>query len=70
MITGFKPTWRYTKDELPNEDEEVFCDTGEFFGYQTLTYDGDAFYDNECRYFEVTRWVRVSEIVAMLNSNA
>ena len=65
----FKPTWRYIENELPKEDEEVFCDTGEFFGYQTLTYDGDVFYDSECRYFEVTRWSRVSEIATMLDKN-
>ena len=71
-ITEFKPItakWHYTEDELPDEDEEVFCDTGDFHGYQTLTYDGDEFYDKECRRFEVTRWARVSEIVIMLDKN-
>lgn len=69
-MVEFKPAWHYTENDLPEEDEECFYDAGEFFGYQTLTYDGDVFYDSECRYFEVTRWARVSEIVAMLNSNA
>lgn len=72
LITEFKPikpTWHYTKDELPKEGEEVFCDTGEFFGYQTLTYDGDVFYNSDGQWFEVTRWARVSEIVIALNKN-
>lgn len=72
IITEFKPikpTWHYTKDELPEEDEEVFCDTGEFYGYQTLTYCDNEFYDSECRYFKPTRWARVSEIVIALNNN-
>lgn len=64
-----KPIWHYTKDELPEEDEEVFCDAGDFFGYITLTYTCDTFYDAECREFEVTKWARVSEIVVMLDKN-
>lgn len=72
-ITESKPitaTWHYTKDELPKEGEEVFCDTGDScFGYRTLTYDYDEFYDSDCRYFKPTRWARVSEIVAMLDKN-
>lgn len=71
-ITEFKPItakWHYTEDELPEEDEECFCDTGELHGYQTLTYSGTEFYDKECVEFEVTRWARVSEIVIMLDKN-
>lgn len=72
-ISEFKPitaTWHYTKDELPKENEEVFCDTGDScYGYQTLTYDYDVFYNSDGRWFEVIRWARVSEIVAMLNKN-
>lgn len=71
LITEFKPikpTWHYTKDELPKEGEEVFCDTGDY-GYQTLTFSGKEFYDKECLRFEVTRWARVSEIVITLNKN-
>ena len=67
--TELKPTWHYTKDELPEEDEECFCDTGDFFGYQTLTYGCDRFYDSECREFEVTRRARVLEIVIALDKN-
>lgn len=70
--TEFKPitaTWHYTENELPEQNEECFCDTGEFHGYQTLTYSDNMFYDKECREFEVTRWARVSEIVIALNKN-
>lgn len=62
-----KPIWHYTKDELPPQREELFCDTGD--GYQVLTYNGTVFYDRECVDFEVTRWTRVSEIVTALNRN-
>ncbi len=62
-----KPTWHYTEYELPEQDEELFCDTGD--DYQTLTYSGEAFYDKECIEFDVTRWARVSEIVIALNKN-
>ena len=71
-ITEFKPikpTWHYTENELPEKDEECFCDTGDLHGYQTLTYSDNMFYDKECREFEVTRWARVSEIVIMLDKN-
>lgn len=71
-ITEFKPitiAWHYTENELPEQYEECFCDTGKFHGYQTLTYIGTEFYDKECVGFEVTRWARVSEIVTMLNKN-
>ena len=71
-ITEFKSItakWHYTENELPEQDEACFCDTGEFHGYQTLTYSDNTFYDKECREFEVTRWARVSEIVTMLNKN-
>lgn len=64
-----KPTWHYTENELPEEDEECFCDAGEFFSYKTLRYSDNEFYDSECRRFEVTRWARVSEIVIALNKN-
>ena len=69
-ITESKPItaiWHYTKDELPKEDEECFCDTGD--DYQTLTYSDNVFYDKECLEFKVTRWARVSEIVIALNKN-
>ena len=70
-ITDFKQTatWHYTENELPEEDEEVFCDTGDFHGYQTLIYGCGKFYDKECIWFEVTRWARISEIVTMLDKN-
>lgn len=65
-----KPTWHYTEDELPDEDEECFCEAeDDFFGYLTLTYSDNTFYDAECREFKVTRWARVSEIVIELNRN-
>lgn len=69
MIELDKPTWHYTKDELPEQGEECFCDTGDYHGYQTLTYCGISFYDRECEDFKVTRWARVSEIVIALNKN-
>lgn len=72
IITEFKPikpTWHYTKYELPEQDEECFCDTGDLHGYQTLTFNGNEFYDKECLEFKVTRWARVSEIVVTLNRN-
>ena len=71
-ITEFKPikpTWHYTKDELPLQYEKLFCDTGGLHGYQTLTYSGKEFYDNECVEFDVTRWARFSEIVIALDRN-
>lgn len=71
IITEFKPikpTWHYTEKE-PEQDEECFCDAGEFFGYRTLIYDGDVFYNSDGQWFEVTRWARVSEIVIALNKN-
>ena len=69
-LKHIKPTWHYTKDGLPKEGEEVFCDTGDScYGYQTLTYDGDVFYNSDSRWFEVTRWARVLEIVIALNNN-
>lgn len=72
LATEYRPItakWHYTENELPEEDEEVFCDTGDFYGYQTLTYDGDVFYNSDGQWFEVTRWARVSEIVVMLDKN-
>lgn len=68
-IKPIKPTWHYTEDELPEYGEELFCDTGDYHGYQTLTYNGIEFYDKECVEFEVKRWARVSEIVIALNNN-
>ena len=64
-----KPKWHYTKNELPPQREELFCDTGDLNGYQVLTYNGIVFYDRECVEFEVTRWALVSEIVISLNKN-
>lgn len=69
-VTESKPNkliWHYTEYELPEQDEECFCDTGD--SYQTLTYSGKEFYDKECLEFEVTRWARVSDIVIALNKN-
>lgn len=71
-ITEFKPItakWHYTENELPEQYEECFCDTGNLHCYQTLTYSGITFYDKECEDFDVIRWVRVSEIVTMLDKN-
>lgn len=66
---SIKPTWHYTENELPEQGEELFCDTGDLHGYQTLTYSGSEFYDKECLGFDVIRWARVSEIVLMLDKN-
>jgi hypothetical protein len=51
VSTDFKPIWHYTENKLPEQYEECFCDTGEFHGYQTLTYSGIEFYDKVCSRF-------------------
>jgi len=41
--------WYYVNNnDYPDQFAECFCDTGDFHGYQILTYSGAEFYDKEC----------------------